>query len=563
MASSIHPWIDEGLDNDEMEAVLVAQNTLPEWERGQIIRAFQTHQWSNASTDDERLCFAHDETGTIVCHDGAVVGIECGQGDLGDALPDLILVLSDLGWNGVLVYSLAEHMNGVMTDLGRSIPAHLDFDVQEAPRGIPVGEMPETQELLDRGRSIRQSAGFSAAEDNKDIFGSLTTEEGLFSQSVATPPVTISLDDDTPVGSDDISLSPTLQQHMSPVMVEDLPDDGAPRVFSFDDDNTEYSQIETSPAEIMVPEPESETVPSAALLHPSPSAVERELEQPAHTHQSTEQSTAPSSSPEASQHIDSTVDTEPVDTERTNTLVHVGNSAFYFDIDGRNELRDEQTLVDAFDSSLPSSSVVHLCPGDGKLSCFWDVLNEIDLNEPLMADTFVRWAFPASDREEPNEPASTWILRQKRQNPGLSLRDFVGCPYSSINRRLAPLSLIPNGEAFIDVPSNCDIYPQDTRETFTVREVALSPARTLFVVHLDALDGPFVQWIVDLLQRVATGYGQSARYERKRLALQNSDVVPREDEALVAKADGINQEVQSMLSDFVQRLQKMGVVIPS
>ena len=558
MATSIHPWIDEGLDNDEMEAVLVAQNTLPEWERGQIIRAFQTHQWSNASTDDERLCFAHDETGTIVCHDGAIVGIECGQGDLGDALPDLILVLSDLGWNGVYVYSLAEHINGVMTDLGRSIPAHLDFDVQEAPRGTPVSEMPETQELLDRGRSIRQSAGFSAADDNKDIFGSLTTEEGLFSQSEATAPVAISLDDDTLLGGDDVSLSPTLQQHVSRVVVEDTPDDGAPRVFNFADDNTDYSRIETSPAEIMVLVQENETEPSAALLHPSPFAVERELVQPAHMHQPTEQSTASSSCQEVSQHIDPTVDTE-----RTNTLVHVGNSAFYFDIDGRNELIDEQILVDAFDPSLPSNSVVHLWPGDGKLSCFWNVLNEIDLNEPLMADTFVRWAFPASDREEPNEPASTWILRQKRQNPGLSLRDFVGCPYSSINRRLAPLSLIPNGEAFIDVPSNCDIYPQDTRETFTVREVALSPARTLFVVHLDALDGPFVQWIVDLLQRVATGYGQSARYERKRLALQNSDVVPREDEALVAKADGINQEVQSMLSDFVQRLQKMGVVIPS
>jgi len=122
--------------------------------------------------------------------------------------------------------------------------------------------------------------------------------------------------------------------------------------------------------------------------------------------------------------------------------------------------------------------------------------------------------------------------------------------------RLSPLLLCHKGQSFIDIRSD-----EEEFESFTVRGLLESPVPQIFVVHVDALDGPFVKFISDLLREVVLGYGTTARYEFKA---EIADVDMAEIQALPVESTANESEkalskMQALMGEFVRQMQQLSV----
>lgn len=122
--------------------------------------------------------------------------------------------------------------------------------------------------------------------------------------------------------------------------------------------------------------------------------------------------------------------------------------------------------------------------------------------------------------------------------------------------RLSPLLLCHKGQSFIDIRSD-----EEEFESFTVRGLLESPVPQIFVVHVDALDGPFVKFISDLLREVVLGYGTTARYEFKA---EIADVDMAEIQALPVESMANESEkalskMQALMGEFVRQMQQLSV----
>ncbi len=157
----MHEWIE---NHHEYEAVLQCTNPLEMFESTVVLRAFQTFGWNDASTPGNDNSFVHEESGTIVRYEGALLAIDCGHDRLTDALADLVSVLHGLGWVSVEVYHAPETMKALMTDIGKAIPANMkNFDVKPAAMEKPVSDFPESAALIEKGRAVMQMGGLDAA----------------------------------------------------------------------------------------------------------------------------------------------------------------------------------------------------------------------------------------------------------------------------------------------------------------------------------------------------------------------------------------------------------------
>lgn len=166
MAQTEHPWI-EGCD--QYEAVLVCTNDLRAWEPVQTLRAYQTYQFSDSSISGEDPSFTHNDTGAIIRHEGNVLAIDYGHGKMHDMLPDLFYVLNNLGWKGAEVYHPAETMSELLADIGRAIPANMDFDVKAAQMGTPIEENPVAANLMAHAAKLMSGRGNA----NDEIFSEM------------------------------------------------------------------------------------------------------------------------------------------------------------------------------------------------------------------------------------------------------------------------------------------------------------------------------------------------------------------------------------------------------
>lgn len=570
-----HPWIDDALDAEEMEAVLVATNELPDWDAGATMRAFQTYLWSNASAGGDQVSFVHDDSGVIICHDGNVVGIECGHGSLRDAIPDLISALYALGWRGAFVFSRAVLMQEVLEDIGRSIPAHLNFDVREAMRGVPVSDMPETQSLMDHSRDVLRAAAGRGSADGDDSSmdeQALAVLRSLDEPTASDAPVSISLADDDyeaeVVDDNNISLAASLNvaaslaPAISPATQSSRPltfprsgslDDGddAPRVFEFVADKDaaphpadagdalyEHAAV---PAALPVPVTDSRTVEDTrnqeALGSPTkesrPPTMTLITRAPAPTKQQTTDAPRMAQTP-------------------FGELLQVGKSTFCFT--NPSVIRPSDMPVSLIDEmGVAAGQVVHLWPGAVKQVVRWDVLGEIDLDHPLFAETWAHWAF--ADCKSAVQVADT-VLRL-RATPGAGLRDLRDQMTTdiAIQSALAALCLVPLGQAFVDVPATDEGAQEETPEVFTVREVMSCQVPRLFVVHVDTLDGAFVRWVITLLRRVIDGYSGSAWYLSQ---ITTAPIGEQQDTAL-APDIVLNEELTTMLSQLIAKLGEHGI----
>lgn len=146
-----HPWIEDHLN---YEAVLVCNNTLNPREHDSVIRAFQTFLFKNISRDNDSVEVCHNDTGSIIQYDGNVAAIRFSD-NIEDMLPDLVSTLHALGWRNVSAYHDTVTIAMFLEDLGRAIPANMDFDVQPAALSDDPGhEFPEGRMMLSRNINL-------------------------------------------------------------------------------------------------------------------------------------------------------------------------------------------------------------------------------------------------------------------------------------------------------------------------------------------------------------------------------------------------------------------------
>ncbi|ART61492.1 hypothetical protein CBP36_21230 (plasmid) [Acidovorax carolinensis] len=173
MSKQNHPWIQ---DYASFEAVLCCINDVDQWDQAATLRAFQTYGFDDASTSEkDEQTFLHIGTGVMLMSDGDVVAIQFGDGRLPAALSDLFLVLNALGWREAEVYHPSETLGSLLSDMGRAIPGHMEFDVRAAKIITDPAGYPETGALTERASNLLQGVKTSAEEFNTLVLHELET----------------------------------------------------------------------------------------------------------------------------------------------------------------------------------------------------------------------------------------------------------------------------------------------------------------------------------------------------------------------------------------------------
>lgn len=232
-----------------------------------------------------------------------------------------------------------------------------------------------------------------------------------------------------------------------------------------------------------------------------------------------------------------------------NSGIKVGMSAFCFDIPTAPFSDDDEARVTEL---YGIQEIAHLYPGAIGGSVRWDVLAEIDLQYPWYAE---KLAEAMGFRVAESVQVCKLLLDLKQAQPLAQLRDLLkdASPDAAIGQVLAPLSLAPLGQAFVDLPTDLNGDGLDI-DVLTVRGVLQSSSARLFVVHVDALDGPFVGWMVELLRFVVQGHAVSKRHSQ---AIRVDDGQARKSKAIGSAQAKMAGEVSVVVDELIARLEKM------
>lgn len=586
MTAEAHEWVEEYAN---FEAVLRCTNELGSWDKSATLRAYQTFGWDDASTPGNDLSFSHGDAGVMVRHDGDVVAIDFGNGRLSEALPDLFSVLSALGWLRAEVFHPSETLGALLADMGKAIPAQMDFDVSAAKTVTAISSFAEGATLVERGKAVLRG-GLSSF--NELALGELEAmappdfgngySAGIQSPRASGP---IALVDDFDEGGGDITHNPV--QLAAPSIREtsqrnsSFDDSDTPPVFIIPTGNESYAASAPRAAQV---EPATEPAQVPLPLNPSGEVANRP--QPVESNPAREQSvlTQPAAPIDVKQE-------HPISTEKavplaaSGKVVEIGRSAFIFDLPHEPVSVDE---VNRIVDSHHAKKIVHLWPGQVGQSNRWDVLGEIDPAFPWFAE---KMAAAMNCGPVGCALLASVLLGLKRSDPEAQLRDVLNTFFASgwdsaeeevaqtilgvigsaakplfrpSHQRLNMESLIvsfggllicQDGDAFVDVRQiSDDQSAKEAHKVFTVREVMESTEARIYVVHVDQLDGPFVLSIVELLRWVAGCFAGTTR--QAKAAEANRDI-----EARQQKQEKIVGEVREVLGGLLGRLSELGIKI--
>ncbi|MEM8519534.1 hypothetical protein [Janthinobacterium sp. CAN_S7] len=560
--TSVHEWVEHFVDYD-FEGVLICKNSIGAWDEGASLRAFQTFQWASAATQGNDSSFVHIATGVVVRFDGEALAVECGQGQLGDALPDLFDVLYSLNWRETELYHSgpAATANAFLQDLGRAIPARYhDFDIYLAKVDRPVSEFAESAALIARGKQLLSGSGVE--DEDSVLLGemqvlSVRTMGGVVAPSdvPSSQGGGIVLDTDADENDDEV-----LVVHKISPISGGLPsgyDDDAPRLYELPaEDRRDIGSDSYANDKATIPhlhtelEPQSPSQDQQLIISPDSDDVARLMPIDASVEMIPVQQTlvgsvapvAPVASVATSAPMlvkTTTSNTSNFDFVASDSVVVVGKSAFCFDMPAA-PMTDDDVLAVADELSVGSKDVVHIHPGALGELVRWNVLGDVVPTYPFFIEKLVVEMFGGSD----DSPLlASLILALKQRNPCVQLRDLLVFANQGqrdmadalksvspeaemlanrlgssgdltqsmlvVMRRLGALALAPAGQAVVDLlPAN----DEGLERGFTVMQIAQSSAARLYVVHVDQLDGPFVLWIVGLLRFVAANYAATKRY---------------------------------------------------
>lgn len=457
--AGVHEWVDNFGEYD-FEGVLICKNPLGEWDEGAALRAFQTFQWSDATTQGNDLSFAHLDTGVIVRFDGEALAVECGQGRLGDALTDLFDVLYSLNWRTAELYhpGPTATAHAFLNDIGRAIPArYADFDIYLAKGERAVSEFAEGAALIARGKQLLGGGG--AEDESAALFGEMQVLSEWTLRSEAASPVHggrqvemasqgggIRLDEVDENGEDEVLVVHGLMA--APVSVAKAEragyldiDDEAPRLYDLPVDGERVDGgdacVDDAPAASFAGvKLESETMDRNPL-----GQSQSQLQQPALRADLMDEVTSrvvpvgadvgmmpvsqkpvvlvAKSSPMPAKIFFSDSDFGAVDS--VDAAVAVGRSAFCFDMPA-DPMTDGDVLAIADQYGVGSKDVVHLRPGALGESMRWDVLGEVEPAYPFFVEKLVGEMFTGSDD---CSLIASIILALKQRNPRVQLRDLL------------------------------------------------------------------------------------------------------------------------------------------
>ena len=498
-----HEWIE---NFKEYEAVLRCLNPLADWDKHSTIRAFQTFDWNLASVPGGELEFGHKNTPVVVRYDGSVAAILFGLGQLKDAIPDLFGVLHSLGWKTAEVYHPAASLANLLSDFGKAIPANMDFDIKPAKSEQRVSDFAEAKLLFVQGR-IASNA--SSGDANSIILAEMIELAPVFhdgptklapSDAFAEMVLEDDVNDSTP--GEFVKPIESNPQSTS-VHSEDLP-----RVSSA------FGLTAQAHAELVI---ENERLRDALSVEQIRSVgVDQEVVELVQAQENAMMElkvlVAAMSVAEKNLAQNADVNLSLVhENERLNSLLEnsanvgfkVGLSAFCFDLPNNQISNDGVTKLAKLHGT---NETIHLYPGLAGVKNRWNLFGEITLEQPWYSETLVKaMGFEGADILF----VCKQILGLKHSNPTPQLRDLMtDLANHSVGEILGPISLCPDGDAFVDIAGY--LHSPDV-EVFSVRGVFQSTASRLFVVHLDAIDGDFVYWMVELLQFVVKGQATSKK----------------------------------------------------
>lgn len=638
MSNQNHPWVQ---DYASFEAVLCCANEVGQWDQSATLRAYQTYGFDDASTPGNDQTFRHIDTGVLLLHDGDVVAIQFGDGNLSAALSELFLVLSALGWKEAEVYHPSETMDALLNDMGKAIPGHMEFDVRAAKQVAGTGHLPEAAALVERGKSLLQGIAVGHKETqefNTLALGeleSMAPDQGAgVAEGVASQPLgqgaqfmpaagPVHLDEDPVFGNrgsepDHPLHAPahaTVVQSHGQLFVED--DDAGPVVpvlhgkaqqASIQPAPTDISQAidrlsqQVSPAEHAFPAedtadlgyPIDRDMSGASAAYAEyvelPVVEEREparREPELNVERPVQDVTAMVSHPVANEAVNNQflVRREVKGGNGAVSLIRVGNSALSFDTPiAPVSLADVGRAAE----QIGAREVVHIWPGLVNQAERWDLIGEIDLSAPWFAEVV------ANELEVQKPIERVWfaaaLLQLARRQNVAQLRDLLvgvmagDCAepcgalaqstafkpadhehfVHSVLSRFSALLLSHDGESFLDIRPAEQMAagePVDMR-IFSVRSMLLAPEAKLYVVHLDAIDGPFVEMIVNLLKVVASRYAISTRARKQAQALQR-EVERRESTLREAEQKEALQTVQKTMMGLMDQMKRMGIPLPA
>lgn len=597
MTEAKHPWVE---DYKDFEAVLVCKNKLPEFMVDADLRAFQTFGWDDATTSGNDRTFTHAATGVIIRYEGPLVAIEYADERLTDALDDLFRALYGLGWRLADVYHPVSTMDRLLSDMGRKIPGSLhDFDLRAANDLDEVSDSAEGAALIEQGRKLM--GGSDADQFHAGLLQEFADLENPppqgapVSQNFQPNTGPLFLDDGdgefgNEFGFDDGVAMPSNQPVASTggTAYSQFDEDETPRVFhppgSAEALAQERAQRNTVGQSNAAWTERNGARGTAAQL------TRAEPEQPkARTQIPIEIQQAPPVSIESLQPIPQTVEpiaqaprsmeapqsAEPLQRTQKEAgnshVVRVGISAFCFSRPGAEMAPDAIATLAA---EFGAAEIVHLRPGAEDAKIHWDVLGEFGADQPHLAEKI---AGILSGVKKGNALLASVMLELRKANAKASLRDVLGKDYSSVQgglleeafqQDIGPMKhtdcvevmgavigtyggvlLCEDGTTFVDHPksSGCDL--------FTVREVMKSSKVSLFVVHEDSLDSPFVENIIGALVRLTRCYESSKRHTE--LVASNREVSAGEQ-----KKAQMMQVASERLAATFRDLKAMGLTLP-
>lgn len=518
----MHEWI-EGFE--EYEAVLVCTNELPAWEADAAMRAFAIYQWTDATTAGDDASLRHNEFGTIIRYDGGVLAIDFGHGSLNDALPDLFLALHALGWRGSEVYHPASSINDLLADMGRAIPASLDFDVQPARIKQAISESSEGQMFINGVNRLNGNAAEIPSNKENENATILETFRDLGAETdMSTSPSSLHkgvvnlIDDDTDEdeGGDHVvvqqftgnqqseNMRPVIHDFDETPIIPDLttitnlsyyPESLDVDLASEEELTTEklgssgeldqYSEISETPSSPLLTHEESNDNFDYGVADETVEVIKTEsthivdLSNTQKINQAVITNEIIPAEPIAENHLTLVTDGEPP------KAIKVGKSVFCFDLPSYPLTREDiQKIV--MDYQIPANKVTHIIPGALNAPVRWDFLGEIDLDYPWLIENLVDLMMPNADRQL----ISSIFLAVIKEKPLTGLRDvlmFAGKEQEEMAQMLNVVS--PAAEMLLKHAASRD-YLNKTIDVLVERlgALALTPSGQSFVDLLPSHD---------------------------------------------------------------------------
>jgi hypothetical protein len=598
MSKHAHPWVQ---DFASYEAVLCSLNEIPSWDQAATLRAYQTYGFDDATTPGNDQSCRHDETGMMLLHDGDVVAIQFGNGSLSEALSDLFMVLSALGWKKAEVFHPVETMGALLTDMGKAIPAHMAFDVCPAKLGAETARSPEAATLVERGGVLLQGVATNQREVTEFNHLALGELESMDPPHVAASPVAVplaagGLSATSPVPLEKERPASAPMRSRGPVFLEDEAEPMVP-VLEPGHEATAKPPVGEA-ASILAPEylPPEESdggqvslAASHAQAHPARAAsvemapAQDRAASPAATIES------PHTVPAAPAFVAGPSDagSEPVHAarepapQRSGATVFVGKSVLCFDLPDAPVEKDQ---VSQLAEELNASEVMHVWPGLANQYARWDFVGEVDLNAPWFAEVLANELLPGDAASAACLAADLVHLARNATKP--ELRDLVDRALQgqgaakwalgeagvdtyrkAVLGALAGLLLAQEGEAFVDIHL-APVTPEraePSRAVFSVRTLAQAADAKVYVIHLDAADGRFVATVVKLLHAVADRYARSTRAQKQAYSLKAErewrDAMQREASERETQHRQAAEKIHRTIAGLMEELRILGVPV--